>query len=178
MQCLKSHIFITFVILCGFFLLLFFSHSIHIQSSGGSTTFYDHMAGLSHQAFNSIAASIPDNISGRKVLAALIMKTGEADKGRVISLGTGKGPYPLYLSHPRMSLHPSFKVLGRLSDFLIAKMTSTCRRLCSQTISISLPMGFLCTDLLVRKSKVTTGQIDPKFPLVQNLVLWGFSKRG
>ncbi|XP_071795376.1 uncharacterized protein [Asterias amurensis] len=58
-------------------------------SSGGSTTFYDHMAGLSHQAFNSIAANIPDNISGRKVLAALIMKTGEADKGRVISLGTG-----------------------------------------------------------------------------------------
>ncbi|XP_030849188.1 double-stranded RNA-specific adenosine deaminase-like [Strongylocentrotus purpuratus] len=58
-------------------------------SSNGETTFYDRIAALSHQTFNSLAASIPDSISGRKVLAALIMKQGEDDEGMVISLGTG-----------------------------------------------------------------------------------------
>ncbi|XP_022099466.1 double-stranded RNA-specific editase 1-like isoform X2 [Acanthaster planci] len=59
------------------------------MTPGNGTTFYDRIAGLSHQAFNAIAAGIPDNISGRKVLAALVMKRGEADEGTVISLGTG-----------------------------------------------------------------------------------------
>ncbi|XP_041467105.1 double-stranded RNA-specific adenosine deaminase-like [Lytechinus variegatus] len=58
-------------------------------SSNGETTFFDRIAALSHQTFNSLAASIPDSISGRKVLAALIMKRGEEDEGTVISLGTG-----------------------------------------------------------------------------------------
>ena len=59
-------------------------------SSNGGNTFYDHIAALSHQTFNSLAASIPDSISGRKVLAALIMRQGEEDEGMVISLGTGR----------------------------------------------------------------------------------------
>ena len=47
------------------------------------------MAGLAHQAFNTLAVTIVDSMGGRKVLAALIMKKGEADRGTVISLGTG-----------------------------------------------------------------------------------------
>ncbi|XP_071480200.1 uncharacterized protein [Diadema antillarum] len=58
-------------------------------SPNSGTTFYDRIAALSHQTFNSLAAGIPDSISGRKVLAALILKQGEEDEGTVISLGTG-----------------------------------------------------------------------------------------
>ena len=60
------------------------------NSTGSGTTFYDRIAGLSHQAFNTLAAGIPESISGRKVLAALIMKRSETDEGSVICLGTGK----------------------------------------------------------------------------------------
>ena len=98
----------------------------------------------------------------------------------------------LYLRHPGMSLHPTLKGLGRLPDFLIPKMT---RRLCSETISTSLPMGILCIAV-GEKIKSYNGSNRPKiiaqskhvwhhwmhifkgFPLVQNLVLWGFSRRG
>ena len=96
----------------------------------------------------------------------------------------------LYLSHPGMSLHPNFKVLGRLPYFLITKMTS--RRLCSEANSTSLPMGFLYTEkitsynwsvrpqILAQSKQVQHHWIDmiKGFPLVSNLVLWGFSKRG
>jgi len=96
----------------------------------------------------------------------------------------------LYLSHPCMSLHPNFKVLGRLPDFLITKMTS--RRLCSEANSTSLPMGFLCTEkntsynwsirpqILAQSKQVLHHWIDmiKGFLLVSNLVLWAFSKRG
>jgi hypothetical protein len=50
----------------------------------------------------------------------------------------------LYLNHPCMSLHTNFKVLGRLPEFLIPKMTST--QLCSEANSTSLPMGCLYTE--------------------------------
>ena len=50
---------------------------------------FDKMAALAHRAFNTLAVTIPDSLSGRKVLAAMIMKCTEEDDGRVISLGTG-----------------------------------------------------------------------------------------
>ena len=68
----------------------------------------------------------------------------------------------VYLSHAGMSLHPNFKVLGRLPYFLIKKMTS--RRLCSEANSTSVPMG-ICVQ---KKSQVTTGQFDLKYLLNLN----------
>ena len=56
---------------------------------GVKATFFDKIAAMSHQAFNALAATIPESMSGRKVLAALIMKTTPSDEGAVISLGTG-----------------------------------------------------------------------------------------
>ena len=96
----------------------------------------------------------------------------------------------LYLSHPCMSLHPNFEVLGWLPDFLITKMTS--RQLRSEANSTSLPMGFLCTEkntsynwsirpqILAQSKQVLHHWIDmiKGFLLVSNLVLWAFSKRG
>ena len=56
---------------------------------GLKATFFDKIAAMSHQAFNALAATIPESMSGRKVLAAMIMKTSPSDEGSVISLGTG-----------------------------------------------------------------------------------------
>ncbi|CAH1785489.1 unnamed protein product [Owenia fusiformis] len=52
-------------------------------------TVFDKIAALAHQAFNVIAATIPEGMAGRKVLAALIMKLNSDDAGTVICLGTG-----------------------------------------------------------------------------------------
>ncbi|XP_014773875.1 double-stranded RNA-specific adenosine deaminase isoform X2 [Octopus bimaculoides] len=52
-------------------------------------THFDKMAALSHQAFNNIALQIPENLAGRKVIAALVMKRSPTDTGIVISVGTG-----------------------------------------------------------------------------------------
>ena len=68
----------------------------------------------------------------------------------------------LYLNHPGMSLHTSFKDLGRLPEFLIPKMTST--QLCSETNSTSLPTGLLCTENI----KSSTDKFDPKLLLNLN----------
>ena len=62
----------------------------------------------------------------------------------------------LYLNHPGMSLHTNFKILGRLPEFLMPKMTS--RQLFSETNSTSLTTGFLCT----KKIKSSTDKFDPK----------------
>ncbi len=64
---------------------------------GMKATFFDKIAAMSHQAFNALAATIPESMSGRKVLAALIMKTSPGDEGSVISLGTGLYHVPLPL---------------------------------------------------------------------------------
>ena len=68
----------------------------------------------------------------------------------------------LHLNHPGMSLHTNFKVLGRLPEFLIPKMTST--QLCSETNSTSLPTGLLCTENI----KSSTDKFDPKLLLNLN----------
>ncbi|KAK6191906.1 hypothetical protein SNE40_003482 [Patella caerulea] len=52
-------------------------------------THFDNMAALSHQSFNKLIASIPEKFAGRKIIAALIMKTGKDDVGTVISVGSG-----------------------------------------------------------------------------------------
>nr|KAG5689214.1 hypothetical protein BaRGS_014870 [Batillaria attramentaria] len=52
-------------------------------------THFDKVAALTHQTFNSLIASIPENLAGRKVIAGLVMKRGEDDVGIVISIGTG-----------------------------------------------------------------------------------------
>ncbi|XP_076471524.1 uncharacterized protein LOC143301260 [Babylonia areolata] len=52
-------------------------------------THFDRMAALTHQSFNALIASIPENLAGRKVIAGLVMKRGPEDTGIVISIGTG-----------------------------------------------------------------------------------------
>lgn len=56
---------------------------------GQSATFFDKIASLAHQKFNSLAAMVTESMVGKKVLAALIMKTSSDDVGRVVSLGLG-----------------------------------------------------------------------------------------
>ncbi|PIK47015.1 putative double-stranded RNA-specific adenosine deaminase [Apostichopus japonicus] len=55
----------------------------------GGSSFFDQIATLAHQTFNNFAVDIPECFSGKKVIAALIMKTDVNDIGRVIALGTG-----------------------------------------------------------------------------------------
>ncbi len=57
---------------------------------GQKATHFDRIAALSHQAFNALAATVPESMSGRKVLAAMIIKRSATDEGTVISLGTGR----------------------------------------------------------------------------------------
>ncbi|XP_070200376.1 double-stranded RNA-specific adenosine deaminase-like [Littorina saxatilis] len=52
-------------------------------------THFDKVAALTHQTFNSLIASIPENLAGRKVIAGLVMQRGVDDVGVVISIGTG-----------------------------------------------------------------------------------------
>ncbi|XP_013411771.1 double-stranded RNA-specific adenosine deaminase [Lingula anatina] len=59
------------------------------QLTSTSSTHFDKIAALSHQAFNLIAATVTENMSGKKVLAALVMKKDPTDTGTVVSLGTG-----------------------------------------------------------------------------------------
>lgn len=61
-----------------------------IPMPNAPATHFDNVAALSHSAFNTLAARIMENLSGRKVLAALVMKKGPNDGGSVVSLGTGK----------------------------------------------------------------------------------------
>ncbi|KAL8618940.1 hypothetical protein ACOMHN_020359 [Nucella lapillus] len=52
-------------------------------------THFDKIAALTHQAFNTLIAGIPESLAGRKVIAGLVMKRGADDQGIVISLGSG-----------------------------------------------------------------------------------------
>nr|QOJ54019.1 double-stranded RNA adenosine deaminase [Perionyx excavatus] len=56
---------------------------------GPNATFFDKIASLAHQKFNGLAATVVESMVGKKVLAALVMKTSPDDVGRVISLGLG-----------------------------------------------------------------------------------------
>ena len=69
--------------------MFYFKVSMSLSSLGQTATHFDKVAGLSHLKFNSLAASIAEMMSGKKVLAALIMKTSAQDEGTVVSLGTG-----------------------------------------------------------------------------------------
>ena len=53
-------------------------------------THFDKIAALTHQTFNTLIATIPENLAGRKVIAGMVMKRGEDDVGIVISIGTGE----------------------------------------------------------------------------------------
>ncbi|XP_061426745.1 double-stranded RNA-specific adenosine deaminase-like [Lethenteron reissneri] len=55
----------------------------------GKRTFEDEIALLSHQAFNSMTSACQHLLTGRKILAAIVMKEGNDDRGRVVSFGTG-----------------------------------------------------------------------------------------
>lgn len=57
---------------------------------GQNATFFDKIASLAHQKFNSLAATVMESMVGKKVLAALIMKTSSDDVGHVVSLGLGQ----------------------------------------------------------------------------------------
>ncbi len=63
---------------------------------GMKATHFDKMAALAHRHFNQLAAMVSDSISGRKVLAAMVMKSSSVSEGIVISLGTGKNK-PFYI---------------------------------------------------------------------------------
>eukprot|EP00794_Sanderia_malayensis_P016706 gene16706-18400_t len=52
-------------------------------------TNFDRIAMLSNQAFYSISANIQEKFAGRKVIAAIIMKSYSDPNGRVVSIGTG-----------------------------------------------------------------------------------------
>ncbi|XP_064634300.1 uncharacterized protein LOC135492078 [Lineus longissimus] len=71
-----------------------------IPMPNAPATHFDNVAALSHSAFNTLAARIMENLSGRKVLAALVMKKGPNDGGSVVSLGTGNR----CITGPQMSL--------------------------------------------------------------------------
>ena len=70
--------------------LLCIFQAAKLAELGLKATFFDKIAAMSHHAFNTLAATIPESMSGRKVLAAMIMKTSPTDEGSVISLGTGR----------------------------------------------------------------------------------------
>ncbi|XP_078526353.1 double-stranded RNA-specific adenosine deaminase isoform X2 [Lissotriton helveticus] len=53
------------------------------------STFHDHIAMLSHQCFNFLTSRVQHSLLGRKILAAIIMRSSEEDNGTVISIGTG-----------------------------------------------------------------------------------------
>lgn len=61
---------------------------------GPNSTHFDRMASLAHQKFNSLAGTVMESMVGKKVLAALVMKTSADDVGRVVSLGLGE-PCPV-----------------------------------------------------------------------------------
>ncbi|XP_023930977.1 adenosine deaminase domain-containing protein 1, partial [Lingula anatina] len=52
-------------------------------------THYDKMASMSHQQLHKLTASLPELEEGNKVVAAFVVKRGEADSGQVVALGTG-----------------------------------------------------------------------------------------
>lgn len=54
-----------------------------------SWTHFDRMAALSHQLFARLAPTVSAAFAGRKVVACMIMKTGNEDSGHVVSLGAG-----------------------------------------------------------------------------------------
>ncbi|KFU91239.1 Double-stranded RNA-specific adenosine deaminase, partial [Chaetura pelagica] len=53
------------------------------------STLHDQLAMLSHQRFNTLTARIQHSLLGRKILAAIVMRRGQAGLGVVVSLGTG-----------------------------------------------------------------------------------------
>lgn len=62
---------------------------LQINVAPENMTHFDKIAALTHQAFNSLIASIPENLAGRKVIAGLVMKRSVDDIGMVVSIGTG-----------------------------------------------------------------------------------------
>ncbi|PVD34090.1 hypothetical protein C0Q70_05353 [Pomacea canaliculata] len=65
------------------------SQTPSINVAPENMTHFDKIAALTHQAFNSLIASIPENLAGRKVIAGLVMKRSVDDIGMVVSIGTG-----------------------------------------------------------------------------------------
>ena len=63
---------------------------------GYSPTLFDKVAALSHEAYNKLLGTVNESMAGRKVLAAMVMKTGPHDDGTVISLGTGGQNYFIF----------------------------------------------------------------------------------
>lgn len=59
------------------------------DSLRGARTHFDLIAAVSQHAFVQIAASIEENIAGRKVVACFVMKRGPSDTGQVVSVGSG-----------------------------------------------------------------------------------------
>ena len=60
-----------------------------VSERGLAATCYDHVAGLAHAKFMELLGTVPDLLTGKKVMAAMVMRTSDDDVGRVVSLGTG-----------------------------------------------------------------------------------------
>ena len=58
-------------------------------SLASARTHFDIIAALSQHTFVQLAATIPENFAGRKVIACIVMKKGVQDTGSVVSLGAG-----------------------------------------------------------------------------------------
>ncbi|XP_064476436.1 double-stranded RNA-specific adenosine deaminase-like isoform X2 [Ornithodoros turicata] len=60
-----------------------------LSSQDESIPMFDIIAALSHREFSQKVLEVPEYVGGRKVLAALVMKNGVADRGSVVCFGTG-----------------------------------------------------------------------------------------
>lgn len=60
-----------------------------LSSQDESIPMFDIIAALSHREFSQKVLEVPEYVGGRKVLAALVMKTGPTDRGTVVCFGTG-----------------------------------------------------------------------------------------
>lgn len=60
-----------------------------LSSQDESIPMFDIIAALSHREFSQKVLEVPEYVGGRKVLAALVMKTGASDRGTVVCFGTG-----------------------------------------------------------------------------------------
>ena len=75
--------------------MFFFLHQTRIPDS--QMTLFDKMAALTHNRFNSLMTTIPETLTGRKVIAGLVMKIDHFDTGTVIAIGSGLTRNDIYL---------------------------------------------------------------------------------
>ena len=72
------------------FTLLLYTWQLELVTERGlAATAYDHVAGLAHSKFMELLGTVTNLLTGKKVMAAMVMRMGDGDIGKVVSLGTG-----------------------------------------------------------------------------------------